>query len=167
MYGLIRCLYDESNQKALESLYSDSDSTTQLLIRSTIAEALKDCPKILESHGSDWVLCTLASFHKPEEDTMRVFQAIMSQLDKFEIGLLNDKIQLRGMNEVANSCLVGLSFFRKYLETKHKFKALPSPDYYKKAGSTAFHRLGYENIGDEFDDWVVFIQNEMVYTTEA
>lgn len=94
---------------------------------------------------------------------MRVFQAIMSQLDKFEIGLLDDKIRLREMNEVADSCLVGLSFFRKYLETKHKFKALPSPDYYKKAGSTAFHRLGYESIGDEFDSWVVFIQNEMTF----
>lgn len=163
MYGLIRCLYDESNQKALESLYSDSDSTTQLLIRSTIAEALKDCPKILESHGSDWVLCTLASFHKPEEDTMRVYQAIMSQMDRFEIGLLDDKIRLREMNEIADSCLVGLSFFRKHLETKHQRKALPSPDYYKKAGSTAFYRLGFDDIGAEFDSWVVFIQKEMTF----
>jgi hypothetical protein len=167
VYGLLRCLYDEKKQKALESLYSDSDSSTQLLIRSTIAEALKDCPKILESHGSDWVLCTLASFHKPEEDTMRVYQAIMTQFDKFEIGLLDDKIQWRETNEIADSCLVGLSFFRKYLETKHKFKALPSPDYYRKAGTVAFHRLGYDDIADEFDSWVVFIQSEMVYTTEA
>ena len=163
MYGLISCLYTDKNQKALETLYSDSDSATQLLIRSTIAEALKDCPRLLESHGSDWILCTLASFHKPEEDTMRVFQAIMTQFDKFEVGLLDDKIQYRSINEIADSCLVGLSFFSKYLETKHKYKALPSPEYYKKAGSVAFHRLGYDNIGDEFDSWVVFIRNEMTY----
>jgi len=161
MYGLIKCLYDEPNQKSLEKLYSDSDSSTQLLIRSTVAEALKDCPSILESHGSDWVLCTLASFHKSEEDTMRVYQAIMSNLETFSIGLLDEKIRLRSMSEVADSCLVGLSFFRKHLEYKHQYKALPSPSYWSRVGSVAFDRLGYETIGEEFDSWVVFINKEM------
>ena len=161
MYGLIRCLYNDESQKSLESLYSDSDSTTQLLIRSTIAEALKDCPKILESHGSDWILCTLASFHRNENDTMRVYQAIMNNFDNFMIGLLDDKIKFREMNEVADSCLVGLSFFRKYLEIKHKYNALPSPEYYKNVGAVAFSRLGYDNIGREFNSWVIFINREM------
>lgn len=161
MYGLIKCLYNEEKQKSLETLYSDSDSTTQLLIRSTIAEALKDCPRLLESHGSDWILCTLSSFHKSPDDTMRIYQSIMSHLDKFSVGLLNDKIQWCELNEIADSCLVGLSFFRKYMEAKHKRKALPSPDYYREAGSTAFHRLGFDEIGAEFDGWVSFIEKEM------
>lgn len=161
MYGLIKCLYDEQKQKSLEDLYSESDSSTQLLIRSTVAEALKDCPKLLESHGSDWVLCTLASFHKSEEDTMRVYQAIMSNLEKFSIGLLDERIQMRGMNEVADSCLVGLSFFRKHLEQKHHYKAFPAPSYWSKVGSVAFYRLGYDRIGEEFNSWVVFINKEM------
>ncbi len=161
MYGLIKCLYSDDKQKALESLYSDSDSSTQLLIRSTIAEALKDCPRLLESHGSDWVLCTLCSYHKPQDDTMRIYQSIMSHLDKFSVGLLDDKIQWRELNEIADSCLVGLSFFRKFLEEKHKRKALPSPDYYREAGSAAFRRLGFDEIGAEFNGWVSFIEKEM------
>ena len=88
MYGLIKCLYNEQQQTALETLYQDSDSKTQLLIRSTIAEALKDCPKILESHGSDWILCTLASYHKSDDDTARVFQGVMRMFDKMDFGLL-------------------------------------------------------------------------------
>jgi hypothetical protein len=145
----------------LETLYSESDSSTQLLIRSTIAEALKDCPKIIESHGSDWVLCTLASFHKPEDDTMRIYQAIMTNLEKFYIGLLDENIKLRNMNEVADSCLIGLSFFRKHLEQKYQRKSLPSPDYWSKVGSVAFYRLGYDKIGEEFNLWVNFINKEM------
>ena len=163
MYGLIKCLYSEKKQKLLESLYSDSDSSTQLLIRSTIAEALKDCPSIIESHGSDWILCTLSSFHKSEDDTIRVYQAIMNQFDKFSVGLLDENIKWRETNEIADSCLVGLSFFRKCLEEKYKRKASPSPDYYRKAGSVAFHHLGYDDIGTEFNKWVFFIEKEMTY----
>jgi hypothetical protein len=57
----------------------------------------------------------------------------------------------KGMNDVADCCLVGLSFFRKYIETKHQRKALPSPEYYSKAGSVAFQRLGFEDVGKNFD----------------
>jgi len=92
---------------------------------------------------------------------MRVYQAIMTNLDKFSIGMLDENIKLRSMDEVADSCLVGLSFFRKYLEQKHQYKALPSPNYWSKVGAVAFDRLGYERIGEEFDSWVVFINKEM------
>jgi len=161
MYGLIKCLYDEQKQQSLETLYSESDSHTQLLIRSTIAEALKDCPRLIESHGSDWVLCTLASFNKPEDDTMRVYQAIMSNFDSFSIGLLDEHIRLRSPEQVADSCLVGLAFFRRYLEFRHRLKALPSPSYWSRVGSVAFSRLGYNRISEDFDSWVVFISKEM------
>ena len=161
MYGLIETLYTPENQKAFEKLYLDSEPKEQMLLRSTLAEALKDCPKILTSHGSDWILCTLASYQKSEDDTMRVYSAIMRHLDSFSFGLLTDEIKWREMNEVADSCLVGLSFFRKYIEVKHKRKASPSPDYYTKAGAVAFNRLGWEDIGDDFNGWISFIEKEM------
>ena len=162
MYGLLNCLYDENKQKALESLYSDSDSTTQLLIRSTIAEALKDCPRILESHGSDWILCTLASHHSSENDTMRVYQSIMNKFDSFSIGLLTDEIKWREMNDIADECLIGVGFFRKYLEERHKRKASPSVEYYSQAGAVAFDRLGFETIAKGFSNWTSFIENEFL-----
>jgi hypothetical protein len=142
-------------------LYVESDSKEQLLLRSTIAEALKDCPKILPSHGCDWILCTLASYNQSEDDTMRIYSAIMRNLDKFEFGLLTDDIKWREMNEVADSCLVGLSFFKKYIALKHQFKAAPSPDYYSQAGSIAFKRLGFNEIGENFVGWINFISKEM------
>ena len=161
MYGLISCLYTPSNQQAFEKLYVESEPREQMLLRSTIAEALKDCPKLLPSHGSDWILCTLASYQKPEDDTMRIYAAIMRNLERFHFGLLTDDIRWKEMNDVADSCLVGLSFFRDYIETKHKRKALPSPDYYTKAGAVAFQRLGFEDVGKNFVGWTDFIKKEM------
>ena len=161
MYGLIKALYCDKQQRAFESLYTASDVHDQMLMRATLAEALKDCPRILESHGSDWIFCTLSAFQKSPDDTARVFQAIMRNLDRFTVGLLTDDIKWREMNEVADSCLVGLSFFRKYMEMKHKRRASPSPDYYKQVGVIAFQRLGYDSISEEFDGWISFIQKEM------
>lgn len=161
MYGLLKALYCEKQQRAFESLYGDSEARDQLLLRATLAEALKDCPRILESHGSDWIFCTLAAFKRSPDDTARVFQAIMRHLDHFSIGLLTDKIQWREMNEVADSCLIGLSFFYDYLHRNYRRKAAPSPDYYKQVGVIAFQRIGYDTISEEFDGWVSFIKKEM------
>ena len=165
MYGLIKCLYDEKKQKSLEFLYQDSDIKTQLLIRSTIAEALKDCPRILGSNGSDFILCTLASYHKSEEDTVRVYQAIMKMFDKMYFGLLTDNISWRSMESIADSTLVGISFFRKRIEEMNKRRSAPSVEYYSKVGALAFERLGYNNIGENFNNWTTFIEKELSETT--
>lgn len=161
MYGIIQILYSSENQQAFEKLYIESEPKEQMLLRSTLAEALKDCPKFLPSHGSDWILCTLASYNKSPDDTMRVYQGIMKNLDKFSFGILTDDIKWKEMNEIADSCLIGLSFFRKYIELKHRRKALPSPEYYSQAGAVAFSRLGFEDIGENFIGWTDFISKEM------
>lgn len=163
MYGLLNILYSEKNQIAFKKLYENSDSKDQMLLRSTIVEALKDCPKILTSHGSDWVLSTLTSYKKSEDDTMRVYAAIMRNLEKFHFGLLadDDEIKWKEINDVADSCLVGLSFFRKNIELKHQVKASPSVDYYTQAGVIAFKRLGFDEIGKDFIGWTDFISKEM------
>jgi len=161
MYGLIKCIYDEKKQRSIESLYNDSDSHTQLLIRATIAEALKDCPKLLESHGSDWILCTLASYNRPEEDTARAYQSIMRMLHKMEFGILTDDIKWREINEIADGCLVGLGFFRKRMEQMYNHRASPSPDYYRQTGSAAFNRLGFDDLGCNFSGWIRFIESEL------
>lgn len=161
MYGIIQELYNDKNQEAFVKLYNDSESNVQLLMRSTIAEAFKDCPRILESHGSDWILCTLSSYHKGDNDTLRIFQALMNKFDSISFGMLTDDIKYRTTTDIADTCLVGLSFFRDKINSLHKRRAAPSADYYIKTGSLAFHRIGFDNIGDDFNGWVSFIQKEM------
>ena len=165
MYGLISCLYDEKKQKALESLYNNSDINDQFLIRSVISEALKDCPRILESHGTDFILCTLASYHKSDSDTVRVFQSIMKMFDGIDFGLLTEKIKWKSLNVIADECLVGVGFFRKRMDEMYKRHAAPSSEYYSKVGSAAFNRLGYEKISENFSGWTDFIEKELAVTS--
>ena len=160
MYGLLEPIYDDDKQKAFEELYSSSDIKTQLLLRSTLAQALQDCPKLISSHGNDWVLCTLAQHEQNEEETIRVFQAIIKCMNKFSYGLLTEDIKWREMNEVADSCLVGIGFFRSYMERQHHRRAAPSVEYYSQMGALAYHRLGYEDLGNHFNKWTDFIETE-------
>jgi len=160
MYGLIQTVYDDAKQKAFEDLYSTADVKTQFLLRSTLAQALQDSPKLIPSHGTDSILCTLSQHERDAEETVRVFQAIMNCLHKFSYGMLTDDIQWKGMNEVADSCLVGIGFFREHIEVKHRRKAAPSVDYYTKMGALAYHRLGYDDLGEHFQEWTAFIEKE-------
>lgn len=164
MYGLLDALYSNNERKrdAFKSLYDDSGVGVQFLMRSTIAEALKDCPRIIESHGMDWILCTLASYHKSDDDTVRVFQAIVNKFSNISFGMITDDIKFREVNDLANTCLISLSFFRPLVELMNKRRGAPSVDYYMRAGSLAFHRIGFDGIGDNFLGWVSFIEREMV-----
>jgi len=165
MYGLLEVLYDKNKQNKFKELYISSDSETQLLIRSTIAESLKDCPRILKSNGFDWLLCSLSSYHKNVDDTIRVYQSIIRTFYSIDFGLLTEDIKWKNLNSIADESLVGISFFRKYIEEMNKRRASPSVEYYSKAGSLAFHRLGYDNIGKDFLGWTSFIEKEIVITS--
>jgi hypothetical protein len=164
MYGLISTAYSLSQRDKFEQLYLDSDSETQFLMRSSLAQALKDCPSIIPSHGTDWVLCTLTQYHKSEEDTIRVFQSVMRYLDKpISVGMLEIKqkeIKMKAASEMADSCMVGLGLFREYFEVLHRRRAAPSVDYYIKLGSVSFHKLGFDEIADDFIGWVDFLERE-------
>ena len=163
MYGLIQTVYNDSKQSAFEKLYSDSDVKDQFLLRSSLAQALKDCPKLIPSHGTDWILCSLAQHKRDEEETVRVFQGIMKCMNHFSYGMLTEEIKWREMNSVADTCLVGIGFFREHMEHRHKRKAAPSVDYYSKMGALAYHRLGFDDLGDHFNDWTEFIEKEFTF----
>ena len=160
MYGLIQAVYDDAKQKAFEDLYATADVREQFLLRSTLAQALQDCPKLIGSHGTDWILCTLTQHEREAEETIRVFRAIMNCLHKFSYGMLTEDIKFREINEVADTCLVGVGFFRPHMEIRHKLKAAPSVDYYTKMGSLAYRRLGYDELGEHFEEWTEFIERE-------
>lgn len=162
MYGLIKLLYDEPKQLAFENLYIDCEDNDRLLMRSIVAERLKDYPHLLPSNGTDWILCTLSTYHKPEDDTMRIFQALMRKLNRIQFGLLTTEIKWKEINDVADDCLVGLSFFKNKIEAMHQRRSAPSPDYYFNAGALAFQRLGFDDISKDFGGWINFIENEFI-----
>ena len=162
MYGLIQTVYNQRKQQLFEDLYSDADVPDQFLLRRTLAQALKDCPAVIPSHGTDWVLCMLTQYEKSEEDTVRVFQAVMKYVGKpLAVGMVNEKIKMRSASDIADSCMVGIGLFREYLERMHQHRAAPSVDYYTQLGSVTFHKLGFDDIADNFCGWTEFLEKEL------
>ncbi len=160
MYGLIQTVYDERKQSLFVDLYSDASPKDQMLLRMTLAQALKDCPSIIPSHGTDWILCTLAQYEKSQDDTIRVLNAIVRCMDGWTHGMLDDKIQMKPNAEIADTCIVGVGIFKDYFEYMHKRRAAPSIDYYTKLGALAFHRTGFDDIADDFLGWTEFLERE-------
>ena len=165
MYGLIKAVYTEDQQRSFEKVYCDSDDHDRFLLRSTLASSPKDSPAILESNGTDWILCTLCQYNHNEDDTMRVFRGMVKQLRTITIGIVDENIQFRPQEDIADSCLISVALFKEYLNQRTQRKQAPTPEYYARVGSVAFHRTGYDRIGDEFDGWAEFIKKE--FTIEA
>lgn len=162
MYGLLEVLYDGKKMESFKELYINSDSSDQFSLRSHIANELKDCPRFIPSHGTDWILCTLCQYQKDEETTVRVFQSIIRYVNKpIDFGLLNKKIEMREMSDIADSCIVGLSLFKERFVYSYEHRASPSPEYYKQMGALAFDRIGYSKIAEEFDGWLSFLEKEL------
>ena len=161
MYGLLEIAYNEKKQRRFEDLYVSGSSSDQMLLRRCLAHTLKDRANIIPSHGTDWFLCTLSQYGHTSDDTLRVLQSIIRFLGSFHFGIINEKIQYKSVPEIADTCLVGIGFFRDKMERMHKTKAAPSVDYYAEAGALAFVRSGYENIGNDFKGWTTFIEEEL------
>jgi len=162
MYGLIQVAYNEEKQKGFEELYQSASSEDQMLLRGVLAQALKDRIDIIPSHGADWFLCTLAQYGRDPENTIRVLQAIIRQLRYFHFGILNENIEFKPTEEIADTCIVGVGFFREKMERLHRRHAAPSVDYYSQAGALAFIKTGYDEIGNDFRGWTDFIESEML-----
>lgn len=161
MYGLIQVAYDEENQEKFKELYQSADSEDQMLLRSALAHTLKDRVDIIPSHGVDWFLCTLAQYSRESEDVIRVLQSIINNLRKFHFGILDENIEFKPVEEIADTCIVGVGFFREKMERLHDRHGAPSVDYYSQAGALAFVKTGYERIGNDFRGWTEFIEKEL------
>jgi hypothetical protein len=156
MKALLEILYNSGKAEATQRLYKSSDDSERLLIRSVVAQALKDRADIISGNGADWILCTLCQFERDGENTIRVLRALMRYIgNDIDVGLLNKQIEYKGMDEVADSCLVGVSIFREYIKRRSLI------EYYSRVGMLAFDRLGYSNIANEFDGWVEFLRKEL------
>lgn len=160
MYGLIQTAFSKKQQKAFVDLYSDASNKEQLLLRQSLAQALKDCPALIPSHGTDWMLCTLAQFEKPEDDTMRVLNALVRCMRGWTHGMLTEKIQMKPIVEIADTCIVGIGMFKDYFDYMHRRGGAPTVEYYTKLGVFAFHKTGFDDIADDFVGWTEFLERE-------
>lgn len=169
MQGLIKILFSAQKCEALKRLYDSCDAEDQTLIRSTIAEQLKDTPYLIPDNGTDWLLCSLMSMKQSPSETVRVFQALAKFLYSNEnqeftfLKRTENGLAYRRPTDIADSCLFLVGVFPEYLEQKTNRSGAPSIGWYSKLGALNFSIIGYENISKHFKQWTQFIHEELAW----
>lgn len=159
------------NQAAtIESLYQQGTEKERSLICAAVASMAEDCPTLLETNGTDWVLCVLHKAQKSPHTTVRIFEAVATLLASNWLftGVTNLKpigkhveCTLPTLPVVANNCLLSLSFFPGVIAAKHERYGAPAATFYAETGKSAFSATGYADIAESWDFWVTFLNEEL------
>ncbi|HEX4350096.1 MAG TPA: hypothetical protein VH251_06905, partial [Verrucomicrobiae bacterium] len=82
MDDLITKLVSPKQQAHAQLLLEDSDSRN--LIRQQLSQLADDNGGLIPQKSFSWILCKLSTFGAEESDTLRIYQAFLSQLNQLE-----------------------------------------------------------------------------------
>jgi len=165
MDDLIAKLVRPEQQAHAQLLLDDPDSRE--LIRRQLSELADDDTGVLPQKSFSWILCKLATFGAREDDTMRIYQAFLSELT--QLGQMCRVVSGEGRNckfdsagEVASRLTIGLGLFYEQVARRHQYHAAPSPRYYQQVAAGCFAATGYTNIAAKLPQWLEFLQTNFV-----
>ncbi len=165
MDDLITKLVPPKQQAHAQLLLEDSDSRN--LIRQQLSQLADDNGGLIPQKSFSWILCKLSTFGAGESDTLRIYQAFLSQLNQLEqmCRLLSGE----GVNckidppaTVASRLTVGLGLFHEHAARRHQYHAAPSPQYYQKLAAGCFALTGYKTIAAKLPQWLEFLRDNFV-----
>lgn len=111
--------------------------------------------EILSTGFQDQIFCLLsnASFAS-EQECIEVSRSIISTM--FVPDILPYVTSHYG-RQLADRCLVSLSWFQNAIQKRSRFHGAPSIDFYRTVGKTAFKNDGHEDICAHFEKWEGFL----------
>jgi hypothetical protein len=149
MDDLIAKLVTPKQQAPAQRLLDDSSSRN--LIRQQLSQLADDHAGILPQKSFSWILCKLSTFGAEETDTLRIYQAFLSQLN--QLGQMCRLLSGDGAQchydppaAVASRITVGLGLFYEQAARRHQYHAAPSPRYYQQMAADCFAVTGYQTI---------------------
>jgi hypothetical protein len=112
-------------------------------------------------------LCKLSTFGAEEADTLRIYQAFLSQLNELEqmCRFLSGKgphYKFDPPAVVASRITIGLGLFYEQAARRHQFHAAPSPQYYQQLAAGCFEVTGYKTIAAKLPQWLKFLHDNFV-----
>ncbi len=165
MNDLITTLVPPKQQAHAQRLLDDPD--TQNLIRQQLSQLADDHAGLVPQKSCCWILCKLTTFGADETDTLRIYQAFLSQLN--QLGQFCRLLSGDGANckcdppaAVASRITIGLGLFYEQAARRHRYHAAPSPQYYQQLAAGCFARTGYETIASKLPEWLEFLQANFV-----
>jgi hypothetical protein len=165
MDDLIAKLVTPKQQAHARLLLDDPDSRN--LIRQQLSQLADDNAGLLPQNSFSWILCKLSTFGAEEADTLRIYQAFLSQLH--QLGQMCRLLSGEGGNYkydspavVASRITIGLGLFYEEAARRHQYRAAPSPQYYQQLAANCFALTGYNNIAAKLPDWLKFLRDNFV-----
>ncbi len=165
MDELISTLVPSKQQVHAQQLLDDPGS--RHLIRQQLSQLAEDNAGLLPQKSCSWILCKLATFGAGETDTLRMYQAFLSQLN--QLGQLcrilsgnGDQYRFDPPATVANRITIGLGLFYEQAARQHQRRAAPSPQFYQQTAITCFAVTGYHTIASQLPEWLEFLRTNFV-----
>ena len=165
MDELISTLVPPKQQAHAQLLLDDPGSRN--LIRQQLSQLADDNAGLVPQKSFSWILCKLSTFGAGETDTLRIYQAFLSQLN--QLGALCRLLSGEGADckfdspaVVANRITIGLGLFYEQAARRHQRHAAPSPRYYQQMAVSCFAVTGYQTIAAELPQWLKFLQENFV-----
>ncbi len=161
MDELISSLVTPKQQAHAQRLLDDPGSRN--LIRQQLSQLAEDSPGLIPQKSFSWVLCKLSTFGAEEMDTLRIYQAFLSQLH--ELGQLCRLFSGDGENckmdtpaVVANRITIGLGLFYEQAARRHEWHRCPFADLLSTNGHELFAVTGYKTIASQLPEWLEFLR---------
>jgi hypothetical protein len=161
MDELISKLVSPGQQAYAQQLLDDPGS--RHLIRQQLSQLADDDAGLIPQKSFDWILCKLSTFGAEEADTIRIYQAFLSQLN--QLGQMCRLLSSEGAHfkhdppaAVASRITIGLGLFYEQAARRHQYHAAPSPQYYQHLAAGCFAVTGYKSIALKLPEWLEFLQ---------
>ena len=160
MHDLIKNLVPPKQQAHAELLLEDADARN--LIRQQLSRMAEDKAALIPQKSFSWILCKLSTFGAAETDTVRIYQAFLSQLN--QLGHMCRLFSAEGIHckfdspaVVADRITIGLGLFHEQAARRHQYHAAPSPQYYRQIAAGCFAVTGYKTIAARLPQWLEFL----------
>ena len=165
MDELISTLVTPKQQACAQQLLEDPGSRN--LIRQQLSQLAEDTSGLVPQKSFSWVLCKLSTFGAEEKDTLRMYQAFLSQLS--ELGQLcrlfsgdGERLKIDAPAVVANRLTIGLGLFYEQAARRHERHGAPSPTFYQHMAMSCFAVTGYKTIAGQLPEWLEFLRTNFV-----
>ena len=165
MDDLIAKLVPPKQQAHAQVLLDDPGSRN--LIRQQLSQLAEDNTGLIAQKSFSWILCKLSTFGAEEMDTLRIYQAFISQLN--QLGQMcrllsgdGEYCRYDSPATVANRITIGLGLFYEQAARRHQRQAAPSPHFYQQMAISCFAVTGYKTIAAQLPEWLEFLRSNFV-----
>lgn len=135
----------------------NSEETRSMMIRE-IGNKLIESPLILPDPMDQLLAITSLADFAEEDECLQMVGIIYRHMGDIDVLPAISKHQGK---ELAERCLLGLSFFQQEMQRRNLRHGAPSPEYYRKVGQYGFKSIGLIEISDHFENWEVFLSERL------